>query len=317
MERYEVILRIRYDQHEGEALLDQGEAWAEGQLARTGDGWLLRYKEAEAEAEMLLLDGQVQMRRFAEGSRQVLSEGSYREQVEATMRYEAEGYSLSLAVYPQRVLWCVEPPFADVCLEYLLKIADAQGLRHRIRIQTEGCEGGALKARARTLLGDCGFVRWADDEDALLVTDAGRAAKRRGIDEAPIRKGLEQRGWHVNETEGLWWLDPPEEAYHRALRARSMPGDQPWQNGALGELQAMCNVMLQGGPPKEAPLTEQARATIRKAWKSFYGSPEQVFRSVRTLTRRFAQARRRGVFAAEYACGVLLARYLRRLGSMP
>ncbi|MCL2811938.1 MAG: DUF1934 domain-containing protein [Clostridia bacterium] len=317
MERYSVALRIGYQQQEGEVTLSEGETLAEGELMCSSDGWLLCYQEAEAEVEMLLLDGEVQMRRFAVGSRQVLSEVSYREQVEAPMRYEGFGYSLAFAVYPQKVVWCVEPPFVDVCLEYLLKTADSQELRHKVCIESDGCEGWQLKAQAQALLNETlgarwGFVRWADCEDTLLVTDAGRAAERQGIDSVPIREALLFKGWRVKEAEGLWRLDPPDEAFHRALRARSKPGDHTWQNGVLGELQAMCFVLLQNGAPQETALNQQARGVLRQAWKDLHGPPEQVHQSMRQMARRFAQGRRSGIFVGEYACGVLLEGYLRR-----
>jgi len=190
----------------------------------------------------------------------------------------------------------------------------------------EGCEGRELKALARALLdgalgGRWGFVRWADREDALLATDACRAAARRGAERAPILEGFARAGWRVQETEdqagGLWWLDPPEEAFRGALRAGRPPGSDPfdgWRDGDLGELQAFCAILLRGGPPREAPLDEPVRALIREAWKRLDGPPARANRWTREAARRFAAARRRGAFAGEYACGVLLERYLRRLG---
>ncbi|MCL2545463.1 MAG: DUF1934 domain-containing protein [Clostridia bacterium] len=340
MERFAVALRIRYGQRDGEELLSEGEARAEGELSRAAGGWLLRYKEPDASnesnaVEMALLDGEVRMRRFAGGSARVLSEASYREGVEAPMRYEVDGYSLSLAVYPQTVRWRVDPPFADVRLKYLLKAAGAR-LLHEVYIEAGsfeslgGCDGWELKAQARAALNGAlgarwGFVRRADREDALLVTDAKRAAERLGIDPAPIREGLEGAGWQVKEAEGLWWLDPPEEAFCRALRARRLGGPAKgsgfyaWRDGDLGELQGACAILLRGGPPRwESPgkalLDGPARALIRGAWKHLSGPPARVNRWMREAARRFAVARREGAFAGEYACGVLLERYLWRMG---
>jgi len=255
MERCAVTLRIRYSQRDGEELLSEGETRAEGELARTLEGWLLRYMEETDAVEITLLDGEVRMRRLDGGAR-VLSEASYREGVEAPMRYEAAGYSLALTVYPQKVCWRVGAASADVHLVYQLQTAGSQWLLHEVHIETEGWDGPALKAWARTLLNGAlgahgGFLRWADREDALLVTDAERAAARQGIGSAPIREGLVRAGWRVKEVEGLWWLDPPEEAFCRALRVRSLPDDpaddparNAWRDGDLGELQAACAALL-------------------------------------------------------------------------
>jgi len=340
-ERYAVALRVRYSQRDGEELLSHGEVQAEGLLARAAGGWLLRYKEPVEpegragepnEVEVTLLDGEVRMRRFATGAARVLSEASYRERVEAPMQYEVDGYSLSLAVHPRVVRWRVDPPCADVRLEYLLKAAGAQ-LLHEVHIETrgpggfEGCDGWELKAQVRALLngalGACwGFVRRADCEDALLVTDAARAAARQGVDSAPIREQLVRAGWRVREAGDLWWLDPPEEAFGRALRARRLAGPNrkdpafyAWQDGDLGELQAACAALLRAGiPQEEAPVSEPARAMIRGAWKHLCGPPARVNRWMREAARRFAAARREGASAGEYACGVLLERYLWRMG---
>ena len=200
--------------------------------------------------------------------------------------------------------------------------------------RAEGREGIEIKARARALLngalgGRWGFVRWADREDALLVTDAGRAAARLGMACAPILEELARAGWRVegaahraeNRAGGLWWLDPAEEAFRGALRARRPAGNPlnpfaGWRDGDLGELQAFCAALLRGGPLQEekAPLDERVRAQIRGAWKRLDGPPARASRWAREAAGRFAAARRSGAFAGEYACGVLLERYLRRMG---
>ena len=185
-------------------------------------------------------------------------------------------------------------------------------------------EGFELMAGARALLDAMlgsrwGFVRWADREDALLATDAGRAAARRGIECAPIFEALTRAGWSAIAEKGLWLLDPPEEAFRCVLRARPLPAgaaSAAWRDGDLGELQAACVIMLRGGSDQEdeASLDEPVRALIREAWKRLDGPPERVNRWMREAVKRFAVARRSGAFTGEYACGVLLERYLRRMG---
>lgn len=329
MERYAVALRIRYCQRDEEGTVSEGETWAEGELTRAAEGWTLRYREPENEVEMSLLDGEVGMRRFAGGTARVVSEAVYRVGVEAPMRYEAAGYHLSFVLRPQVVCWRVEPPFVEVRLEYLLQVAGSQWVRHEVRVESEGCEGQDFRTRARALLEGAlgarwGFVRWADREDALLVTDAGRIAARRGMASESILEEFTRAGWRVWQTEdqagGLWWLDPPEEAFQKALRARWVPAERPfhgWRDGDLGELQALCATLLRSNPPKEkkeATLGEPFRALLREVWKHLDGPPASVNRWMRQATRRFAVARRNGDFTVEYAYGVLLARYLRRTG---
>jgi len=344
MERYTATLHIRHRQRDGEELLSEGEMLAEGALESVPGGWFLRYTERlpdgcrRIEAEAELLEDAVRVRRYDGISRSILSEVCYREHIQAPMRYETDGYVLSFSVYPQKVQWRVDPPSVCVRLEYYLKTSGSDNVFHEVSIWTDSVEpadvppeGGDLKARARGLLDGVlgirwGFVRWAEREDALLVTDAGRAAKRLNVDSASVKERLTQAGWRVQDERGLWWLDPPETAHSRALRARRLPGDpgsdpayNTWRDGDLGELQSICAALLRVETPEwksfgETHVDEPTRVLLRGAWKNLRGTPARANRWMRGQIQRFAIARRSGGVSGEYVCGVLLQHYLRRMG---
>lgn len=335
MEHYEVQLRILHRQCEGEEILSEGEMHAKGELIRVPSGWQLCYREpaqqdaAETLVELALFEGEVQLRRFGEAS----SEACFREGVENTMRYQVAGHALELQVLPQRVCWSIAPGGGTIRLTYWLSMGDAGCLQHSLAMElTElrrlemPTEGEGLRAEAwRALccmLGDhWGFVRWADREEALLVTDACRAARRVGIDSGRVRRWLELSGWRVEEAAGLWWLDPPEEAFRAALRMTSQevqgePAESAqWQDGVLGELQAACGILLRAAPETLGDtIAEDVRGLMRGAWKHMEGPPGQVQAWLGKCMKHFAVARRKGMAAGEYACGVWLQRYLRGLG---
>ncbi len=325
-----VSLRIGHEQRAGDEVLSGGEQRALGQLSRTGDEWKLCYEEPDAEGqgtrvELVLSVGEVRMCRSGDASSQaVFCVGK-----PSVMRYEILGHRLDLRVLPSRVQWEIGVVTGRIALEYVLQTSDSEQLAHSLWVEIERLSAGAaLREQARVLLAwqgePFGFLRWADGGDALLVSDAGRAAARRGVAAEALAQRVREAGWTLRETNGIWWLDPPEAVYRQALRECPSPQeaveagaalDAAWRDGTLGELQALCvSLLFQPSPSAEQPVGEPARALLRGAWRAMEGDLAQVARWARAAFADFAVGQRAGDCVGQSACGALLWRFLHRQG---
>lgn len=327
-----VPLRIRFRSDNGEGETEGGEMCASGALQQTASGWVLTYRElgqgpdapgAAVRIEMRASD-EVRMERRGEAS----SSTHYVQGRETDMRYDVLGNTLSMRVFSHTVRWKVLGAQGSVLLRYALTFSQGQSLRHvvEIHIGALGCPavtGDELFEQARGLLQgalgkDFGFLRWADDPSGgMLITDAGRLAQRRGRPAEGAVRALTRSGWNLREADGLFFLDPPQSAYCRALDARHvMPLEQgAWVEGQAGTWQAACAGLLRQLPDEDPAAADDAvRRMLREAWKHTAQNTEQLDAWLRAWGRTWAVRMRNGDATGQYACGVLLQRCLWQQG---
>lgn len=331
-----IPLRIRFRSDNGDGQAESGEMRATGALEQTDFGWVLAYREpgegedapgAAVRMEMRAAN-EVWMERRGEAS----SSAHYVQGQESDMLYDVLGNTLAMRVLSHTVRWAVIQAQGSILLRYTLSFSQEESLHHRIEIRmgeagSPTVTGEELFEQARGLLQrvlgkEFGFLRWLDDtSDALLITDAGRRAEKRGraAEGEDAVQALTHAGWRVQQTDGLWRLDPPQSAYHRALAARHvMPleaGEDAWADGQAAAWQAVCAGLLRQPPDGSSTADDDAmRRMLREAWKHTAQQTDQLEAWLRARSRTWAERMRNGGATGQYACGVLLQRCLWQQG---